>query len=136
MSINRRYLLMTEAESKAAIHSFMRENYTDERLAWLLAHAEEGKLAYMSCCCFIGIVTADHALRGYSIWGAGGNTHYHKALVLPGAREADVAFALLGKGYNGDAARRRILIPMIRAEMRRRSRVTSPDAIVELKESR
>lgn len=50
-------------EAKGHIRAFMRNHYTDERLAMLLAHARDGKLAYVTCCCFVGIPTADHALR-------------------------------------------------------------------------
>lgn len=46
---------------KKPIREFMQKHYTDERLAQLLAHAQDGKLSYWSCCCFIGIPTAVHS---------------------------------------------------------------------------
>ncbi|MCI0526562.1 MAG: hypothetical protein L0Y56_03795, partial [Nitrospira sp.] len=51
---------------KAPLRAYMQQHYSDEKLAALLAHARDGKLAYHSCCCFIGIATADHALRGFN----------------------------------------------------------------------
>lgn len=39
-------------------------NYTTERLTAYLAHAQDGRVFYSSCCCFIGGATADHALQG------------------------------------------------------------------------
>jgi hypothetical protein len=103
-------------QSKQAIRNFMQLHYTDERLAQLLAHAQEGKLSFMSCCCFIAIPTANHALRQRGETGG----HLLIARTLPGAIEAELAFMSLGQ----DTRRRRILIPMVRAEMRRRERVT------------
>ncbi len=53
---------MTFKETKQIIRDFMKTNYSDERLAMLLAHAQSGKLAFNSCCCFVGVSTAQHAL--------------------------------------------------------------------------
>lgn len=121
-------------EHKQAIRGFMQEHYTDERLAQLLAHAQSGRLYYMQCCCFIGIPTADHALRGgeamcsVAEWPAE-QLHYKAARLLSGAEEAEHGFYELPtashqgrSGETGNAIRRRILIPMIRAEMKRRER--------------
>jgi hypothetical protein len=104
-------------EAKIHLRSFMREHYTDERLAWLLAHARAGKLSFSSCCCFIGIVTAAHALRT-----AGDYIHGHVdcARELSGARRAETAFYMIGQQQ--DENRRRIIIPIILAEQRRRER--------------
>jgi hypothetical protein len=117
-------------QRKQAIRSFMREHYTDERLAMLLAHAQEGRLSYLSCCCFIGTTTARHPLRDGRSMILGTRLrsrfdvvrpkHYNEAQKLSGAYEAETAF--LEIAYS-DVARRRILIPMVRAEMRRRDRL-------------
>ena len=40
--------MMNIKKAKTHLRSFMREHYTDERLAWLLAHARAGKLAWCS----------------------------------------------------------------------------------------
>lgn len=114
---------------KKHIRAFMRNHYTDERLAQLLCHARDGKLAYFSCCCFIGIATADHALEG-NIGGAYSESeHYLTAAHLDGALDADRSYCWLANvspnnwTQPSDEVRRRILIPMIRAEMKRRSSV-------------
>lgn len=113
-----------QQERKRHIRSFLRAHYSDEKLAALLAHAQDGKLSFCSCCCFIGIPTADHALRG---WDASTNDagHLNAAHFLSGATMAEQAFCLLvprDQGYSvKDIGRRRILIPMVKAEMRRRA---------------
>jgi hypothetical protein len=109
-------------ENKQTIRAFMREHYTDERLAMLLAHAQSGRLAYMSCCCFIGIPTADHALQGESGGIYSTTRHYIRAAILPLAREAESAYCNLAE-CEGDQQRIRRLIPIIKAEMRRRERL-------------
>lgn len=107
-------------DSKKVLRGFMREHYTDERLTWLLAHARDGKLAFFSCCCFIGVATADHTLRGkYFSYHA--EPHYHAAKQLSGSAEAEQAYLSIMCAYpatNGSAHRR--LIPMILAELKRR----------------
>lgn len=104
-------------EAKTHLRAFMRRHYTDERLAMLLAHAQEGKLHYYSCCCFVGIPTADHALQD-TLYAS---HHYLGAVMgLPGAVIAQYAFYVLAVD---DVGRRRILIPIIKAEMRRRARM-------------
>lgn len=118
---------MTETqERKQAIRKFMQDHYTDERLCQLLAHAQEGKLAYYSCCCFIGIVTAEHPLRGEVDLGSNHFTHVGKARELPGGALAEHAFLTLPREESSrqerNEERRRILIPMVRAEIRRREK--------------
>lgn len=81
---------MTEQQQrKQHIRAFMQAHYTDERLAMLLAHARDGKLSYISCCCFIGIANADHALRGRSDEGG---SHLRDARMYPGAIAAEGSF--------------------------------------------
>lgn len=100
--------------STQAIEQFLQTAYTDEKLAALLAHCEDGKLAWASCCCFVGIPTATHALRTDLVNGAAG--HYSLATTIVGAHEAEVEFFGLGD----DSERRAKLLPIIRAEMKRR----------------
>jgi len=107
---------------KQDMRAYLRTAYTDERLAMLLAHAQSGQLSYTSCCCFIGVATANHALRGRGL-NHPDIQHFHDAYAHPKAGAAMVGFA--GIGYRGaffdnDETRRRIVIPMIRAEMKRR----------------
>lgn len=116
-------------ELKRAIRAFF-PNYTTERLAAYLAHAQDGKVFYSSCCCFIGGATADHALQGRCSTHDYG--HYKAAKNLPGADRAEAAFFDLGRPYykypiatdglKDDAQRRRVLVPMIRAELWRRAK--------------
>jgi hypothetical protein len=112
----------TVRENKQPLRAFL-QHYSDERLTWLLAHAQSGQLVYSSCCCFIGVATADHALR--SDWehrpdGQPVDSHYNQARQLPGSWEAELAFLRTGPT---DAARCRFVIPLIKAEMLRRARV-------------
>ena len=105
-------------------------HFTDERLAALLAHAQDSKLAFYSCCCLVGAATADHALQGRkNSWGERENRepHYVRALDLPGSDEAEWAFgygllagARVWSEASRDALRRRRLIPILKAELRRR----------------
>jgi hypothetical protein len=119
---------------KRAIRQFLRTSYSDERLTWLLAHAQSGKLAYQSCCCLIGVATADHGLCGKVDLSQSTPRHYELARMLPGAKDAEMAFWELG--YVGgsrlhkssDELRRRRLIPMIRAVMRARERAALENA--------
>lgn len=111
---------------KQTIRRFMQSQYTDERLAQLLAHAQEDKLSYYSCCCFIGVATATHALKAQLDIPPSFEPHYRAAGKLPGADDAESAYAQIGSlnrmsDESHDAIRRRILIPMIKAEMKRRS---------------
>ncbi len=136
---------MTDQQArKRDIRSFMRTHYTDERLAQLLAHAQDGKLAYVSCCCFIGIATADHSLRSSYPYGKEGRDHLDISRnTLEGAGHAELAYSWLwhlnseeltpeaDTPVGRDAIRIRILIPMIRAEMRRRSAQTAVPAEVQ-----
>jgi hypothetical protein len=104
--------------------------YTDQKLFELLAHCQDGKLSFSSCCCFIGIPTADHPLRG-AAWPAGG--HYlvasKLALELTGqaryASNAEAEFKQLGES---DPERREKLLPLIEAEIERRSAAVTIDA--------
>ena len=112
--------------NKAIIREFMRNHYTDERLAQLYAHAKDGKLTYWSCCCFIGIPNANHALRGEVDASQREGSHVDKARVeLVGAYGAEVAFLRISGNGDNEQLGRAILIPMIRAEMRRRERLSA-----------
>jgi hypothetical protein len=117
--------------SKQAIRQFLRTAYTDERLTWLLAHARSHRLAYQSCCCLIGIATADHPLKAKADVNEASASHYHFARRFVGAREAEQAYWELGylggsrSTASSDELRRRRLIPVILREMRRRHQATA-----------
>jgi hypothetical protein len=106
------------------ITDFLQKHYTDETLAALLAHAEDGKLAHCSCCCLVGIPTADHALQGVGKWS---EPHYFKAAGMFGTG-AGVAYNALAATDDG---RRAKLIPLIKTEMARREslRSESPEQV-------
>lgn len=116
---------------KQAIRQFLRTAYSDERLVWLLAHARSNKLAYQSCCCLIGVATANHRLQGKSDVNESFASHYHMARKFAGAREAEQAYWEFGyvggsrSASSNDEIRRRRLIPLILHEMRRRRRAGS-----------
>lgn len=116
---------MTHKSCKAAIRYFLQCNYSDERLAMLLAHAQSGRLAYNSCCCFVGVATANHgalASKGTPEYGMDLG-HLSDALALPGGVNAELAYRYFGGFDSSDEVRRRRLIPMIRAEIWRRDRM-------------
>jgi hypothetical protein len=109
-------------ENKQIIRNFLREHYTDEKLVMLLAHAQSGKLSFHSCCCFIGIPTADHALQGKNVIGY--ESHYKISEMLSGAGRAEEAYARLDYPIATDEERRRRrLISIVKAEIRRRDRL-------------
>jgi len=108
------------------ISRFLERNYSDEQLAALLAHAESDRLSYNSCCCLVGISAATHALRGEHEYDFDGDAHLERGRQLPWAKEAEFEFALLGP----DGTRRRILIPLVLAEMERRERKKSGDRVI------
>lgn len=127
---------------KAIIRSYMRERYTDARLVMLLDHARSGKLAYRSCCCFIGITTADHELRGFMPFNPdlieqeypGLHQHYQDALARIDEEDNDNpenAYHRLGET---DAMRICRLVPMILAEIKRR-RMAGTDMLPEILEA-
>lgn len=105
---------------KAVLKDFMREHYTDEKLRALLAHAEAGKLAYISCCCFVGIPSADHELKGKHGSGTIPDFSPSSHLVLSELKThpADKAYCFLA---TTDEVRRKRLIPLIKEEMKRRN---------------
>jgi hypothetical protein len=110
-------------EIKAVIREFMRRAYTDERLAMLLAHAQEGRLRHDSCCCLASLPFVKHTL--ISGWcrnppECAQDEQYEVGVSYAFNRLID--FSRTGDDDTDNAARRRILIPMIRAEMQRRDR--------------
>lgn len=105
--------------------------YPDDRLAALLAHAEDGKLAYHSCCCLVGAINADHALCGY-LPGMFASAHYSVAKKVhhPLPDEAEHEFHCMGMQANAvpldpDVIRREKIIPLIREEMARREALSA-----------
>jgi hypothetical protein len=127
-------LIKKEKLMDANIVKFLQTTYTDETLAALLAHTktEPGedparKLSFFSCCCFIGIPNAPHALRGYvpefaqgRVLPAGSTHHQSVRLSSELAADAEEEFFFLG---STDAERRERMVPLIEAEIVRREQV-------------
>lgn len=104
--------------STETIERFLQTEYTDEKLAALLAHAEDGKLSFFSCCCFAGIPSATHTLQGERM-------HLIYAGLNQGHHEVDGnLFSKMSSAYSAlavsDEESRAKLIPLIRAEIARR----------------
>lgn len=109
------------------IEKFLQTAYTDEKLAALLAHAQDGKLAYQSCCCLIGVPSATHALQGTLMMAEQPENfcaHYALKHFSTLEKQAETEFLRIGID---DAARRKALIPLIYAEMERRRIDRLPD---------
>ncbi len=130
---------MTILEAKKTARAFLREQYSDTNLTKALDHMRAGNFSFTSCCCFIGLVTADHALRNYTmIWQV---NHYYAAKCRPGADAAEAAVAVLGRKSQSaaiyDDLLRRRLIPMILFEIKRRGLHVRMEAhrVVELEAS-
>lgn len=101
--------------------------YTDEKLAALLAHAEDGKLSFWSCCCFAGVPTANHALQGKAPHISENYKRFHsnnpRWLAMSGA------YCALG---SDDSEMRAKLIPLIKFEMARRESQRAQAEVPEL----
>jgi hypothetical protein len=102
-------------ETKAVLRAYLRQ-FSTERVCAALAHAEEGRMEYWDCRhCFVG------SLQGFTQeWkiSAGGNYRSRDWLVSN-------AYGRLGDAANlgeGPAIRQRRIIPILRAELRRRER--------------
>ena len=130
--------MTAQQERKKHIRAFMQAHYTDERLTQLLAHAQDGKLNYTSCCCFIGIATTDDRLQVDGFRHESQHSfHYLDAQKLAGSKLAEDSFFYLVR-TNGETyidppgeIRSRILIPMIRAEMKRRENIRRAQVIAD-----
>jgi uncharacterized protein (DUF58 family) len=123
---------------------FLQTHYTDDTLAALIAHTEDGKLSFDSCCCLVGIPTADHALRGRTgATAANREPHYIDAsryidLPMDDMEQhpvylAEVEFRDLGED---DQERRERLLPLLYAERERRERETEQSSASILDASR
>ncbi|HEV7523044.1 MAG TPA: hypothetical protein VGP89_18220 [Candidatus Angelobacter sp.] len=114
----------------ANIQKYLETAYNDETLAALIAHTEDGKLSFNSCCCFVGFPTADHSYRG-EMAAETANAAHHLLVVhaswwnLPSpdygnhpSYLAETEFRDLGEN---DWRRRERLLPILYAEQSRRA---------------
>lgn len=107
------------------ISEYMQKHYDDQALASLLAHAEDGKLSYWSCSCFIGVPSAVRASVLHGECGPDCCPLQFASTArrdIPEADGAEDAFFDLGRT---DAERRDKLIPLIKTEMARRESLRS-----------
>lgn len=118
-------------QHKQILRRALREHFPDAKLTQLVDHARSGKLAYTTCCCFVGILTADHKdgqLRG-TLSRIPDKGHLDEARRLLGRPWVDIEHAFCQLGYLRGAprrvndVRRRRIIPIILAEIKRRSRM-------------
>jgi hypothetical protein len=104
--------------AKRILRQFLMAHYSDSDLVFLLDSARIGTLEYASCCCFIGIPTRD---ASQNLMGVA-HLPLHldiSRLLFDDAYEAEMAFKVLGRT---DVERRRRIIPVVLAEIRRRTR--------------
>ncbi len=119
---------MNFKEAKQTIRDYFRTAYSDDQLAEFLDYTRAGKLRFMSCCCVAGFVTRTKEMAPLEL-DESMNEHAKGLHILglpnPRLNRVSDAFSLLGhpavRETDRDALRRRILIPMILAEIRRRA---------------
>src|SRR5688572_8069285 len=102
------------------ITGYMRKCYSDEKLAALLAHTEDGKLVYVSCCCFAGFPDARHAYQADALSAGSHGPFYFQ--IDPSRDVVSLAFHDLGAN---NETRREALLPLIKLEIARRESLPS-----------
>lgn len=118
-------------KNKTIIREFLGRAYIDSDIAAVLDHARAGLFSYTSCCCLAGFPTRQHAPQAIGGFKKeDGEATYHDYYPGIGAVYAAIAYSWLGErdlghANNGgidaeDALRRRIIVPMLMAEIRRR----------------
>ena len=121
---------MTEMQQlKQPLRAFYR-NESTEVLCQVLAMAQDGKIRYNGCCCYIGATTSNLAKGNCNFLMANGRNHYQVAAEKPFAREAETAIRIIGEflhrfpwnPLDKDVARRKIVIAIIKGILRLRER--------------
>ena len=113
---------------KRTLRVLFRTAYSDERLAMLLSDSRNGEVDFRSCCCVAGANTFRHGSPGKSAAHHSSRLHRHqRAVMLLAIQDAEWAFYGLGFirrpwKFTSHELRGRRLAPMVRAEIRRRSR--------------
>ena len=117
-------------QAKLAIRNYFQTAYSDDALAELLDYARAGKLRFYSCCCIAGFPLRPSGLKPLEL-DEPMNFHrsgFHSLGLSenPSVEFVSNAFHRLG---DDDDVRCRRIIPMIKAEIRRRTRneTMSPD---------
>lgn len=111
--------------NKRILRKFLEAHYTTERLLQVIDHVRAKGMHFNSCCCFVGAATADHELQGQNIPII--YAHYKRALTLAGAAKAEDAYyelccTGLNQHFDCFGKRNRLILPILLAELRRRSR--------------
>ena len=111
---------------KRALRILLRTAYSGERLNLLLAHSRSGQVDIRSCCNF-GVAHGHASPRKSTPRPFSKVYHYPRVMMLKVAGEAEWALYRLGFirrpwKFTSDELRVRRLAPMVRAEIRRRSR--------------
>lgn len=113
---------------KRTLRVLLRTAYSDERLALLLSDSRKGEVDFRSHSCLTGANSFRHGSSGKSAAHHSSRLHrYQRTVMLLAIREAEWALYRLGFirrpwKFTSDELRSRRLAPMVRAEMRRRSR--------------
>ena len=125
------------SQAKQEIRNFIRTYWSDQKLAEVYAFNADGKMRYHStCCCFLGVTQSEVLHQTCPL----GMEPIHYLFVkenYAGAKRAEGAYAMLGwpsswlisgdrddvLGFGYETIRRRRLSPILRAEMRLRSRL-------------
>ena len=102
----------TLKQSKKGMRQFMRANYKDEHLISAIDRCRAGSLQFNDCDCFIGHVCVERGVTA-QYW-------LQRARLLPYAVEGENGYQRLA---DNDGKRQRRLLPMLRAEIRRRARL-------------
>lgn len=129
-------------QSKQTVREWVREHFSDEKLASVCAFNEDGKMSFRNPCgCLMGVTLTDRLHDGKDCnrehyWAARrvdvAQTHRFGRL-FPSNRigKAERAYNLLGFAkdmcscFGDDAVRRRRFSAILRAEMRRREQLWS-----------
>lgn len=132
---------------KKDVRAFVNRYYTTDTLIEVIGHVRNGTFTFSSCCCLIGVVTADHPLvqddRNLALTGPTNvlAEHYLRARELPFARAAEDAYYLFGyatipmedSDFLEDSLtlRNRRLLPILLAELKRRNAKTKNVELLE-----
>jgi hypothetical protein len=111
-----------QQQNKQIIREYIRQHFSDEKLAQVYAWNQDGKmLATDPCGCLLG-VTSSAQIHNWSKEGCPNSKHYFEAKAIPGAVEAEQAFFRLSHGHS-NSRRQPVMSAILRAEMKRRDAI-------------
>lgn len=110
---------------KEPIRAFIRANWSDEKLAQVYAFNRDDMMdPFDMCACILGVTTSDVLHSEFSNPRCSDPRHSDRAKGLPYSAEAEVGYICLSFGPRPDDEVSRILSAILRAEMRRRDRMS------------